>query len=59
MKSKNGIDTFADKNSPSMVMDNTIMDNTGRGVASGSLTCSALGIGGRSDVGDLIPGSSS
>ena len=40
-------------------MDNTIIDNTGRGVESGSLTCRALGIGGRSDVGDLTPNSSS
>ena len=40
-------------------MDKTIIDNVGRGVESCSLTCSALGIGGRSDVGDLTPRSSS
>lgn len=40
-------------------MDNTIIDITGRGVESGSLAWSALGMGGRSDVGDLTPSSSS
>lgn len=42
-----------------LTMDNTIIDRTGSGVASGSLAGSALGMGGRSEVGDLTPSSSS
>jgi hypothetical protein len=42
-----------------LTMDNTVIDSAGKGVESGSRTCSALGIGGRPDVGDFNPWSSS
>lgn len=45
-----GAETFAERNSPSMAIDKTIMDNTGKGVAYDSPGCKALGIAGRSDV---------
>jgi hypothetical protein len=51
IKRTKGVDTFAHRNSPSIVIESTIIDRVGRGVAyTSSAGRSILGIGGRSVI---------